>query len=184
MTRDLGDEVTAGTGGRRGGGSSDTAAVGDATIRVAGADDLDELCRLRLAFIGDVRGTDPADFDPAFVAATTSFFVDAMRADRIRSWLAASRGRNVGLVSLLLADVPPLPERPLVREGYLINMYVAPEGRRRGIGRALLDAALGAAADLELRGFHLYATEDGRPLYEQAGFVDAPRFMVRRAAER
>lgn len=153
--------------------------VSDVTIRAAGDDDVDELCRLRLAFIGDVRGTDPAAFDPAFVAATTVFFVDAMRADRIRSWLAVVDGQNVGLVSVLLADVPPLPERPQVREGYVINMYVAPEGRRQGIGRALLDAALGAASNLEVRGFHLYATEEGRPLYEQAGFVEDRRFLVR-----
>lgn len=152
----------------------------DATIRVAGADDLDELCRLRLAFIGDVRHVDPATFDPAFVDATRTFFLDAMQVGRIRSWLAVVGDRAVGLVSVVVADVPPLPGRREVREGYVINAYVAPEGRRRGTGRALLDAALASADELGLRGFHLYATEDGRPLYEQAGFVPDDRFLVRR----
>ena len=152
----------------------------EATIRPATGDDLDQLCRLRLAFIGDVRHVDPATFDPAFVEATRAFFVDEMQADRIRSWLAVVDGRAVGLVSVVVADVPPLPGRHRVREGYVINLYVAPEGRRRGTGRALLDAALASADELGLRGFHLYATDDGRPLYEQADFVPDDRFLVRR----
>ena len=72
------------------------AAMDDATIRVAGADDLDELCRLRLAFIGDVRHVDPATFDRAFVDATRTFFVDAMQAGRVRSWLAVVGEHAVG----------------------------------------------------------------------------------------
>ena len=149
-----------------------------ATIRPATIDDLDELCRLRLEFIADLRGVDPAEFDPAFVATTRRFFVGTMAGDRIRSWLAVLDGANVGVVSVLVADMPPLPERPLGHEGYIVNMYVDPQGRRRGIARALLDAAVGAAADLGLRGFFLHATAEGRPLYADAGFVDDHRIMI------
>jgi len=145
-----------------------------ATIRPATDDDLDELCRLRLAFIADLRGI----VDPAFVTVTRRFFVDTMAAGRIVSWLAVLDDQNVGVVSVLIADMPPLPERHLAHEGYIVNMYVDPQGRRRGIGRALLDAVVASAPALGLRGFFLHATAQGRPLYEEAGFVDDPRIML------
>ena len=150
-----------------------------ATIRPATDDDLDELCRLRLAFIADLRGVDPADFDPVFVTVTRDFVARTMAADRIRSWLAVLDGTNVGVVSVLVADTPPLPERHLGNEGYIVNMYVDPRGRRRGIARALLEAAVAAGDELGLRGCYLHATTQGRPLYASAGFADDPRVMNR-----
>ncbi|WP_421118335.1 GNAT family N-acetyltransferase [Aquihabitans daechungensis] len=153
-------------------------AANAATIRRATDADLDDLCRLRLAFIADLRGVDPAEFDPAFVAATREFFVATMADGRLVSWLAELDRTSAGVVSVLTADVPPLPERPLAHEGYIVNMYVDPRGRRRGIARALLDAAIAAAPSLGFRGFFLHATTEGRPLYASAGFVDDPRIML------
>jgi GNAT superfamily N-acetyltransferase len=54
--------------------------------------------------------------------------------------------------------------------GVVGNMIVAEEHRRRGVGRAVLDAVMD---DLHARGarrLELYATVEGRPLYERAGF--------------
>jgi GNAT superfamily N-acetyltransferase len=54
--------------------------------------------------------------------------------------------------------------------GVVGNMIVAEQHRRRGVGRAILDAVVG---DLRARGarrLELYATVEGRPLYERAGF--------------
>jgi ribosomal protein S18 acetylase RimI-like enzyme len=54
--------------------------------------------------------------------------------------------------------------------GVVGNMVVAETHRRQGVGRALLDAVV---ADLHARGasrLELYATVDGRPLYQGAGF--------------
>ena len=54
--------------------------------------------------------------------------------------------------------------------GVVGNMIVAEQHRRRGVGRAILDAVV---VDLHARGarrLELYATVEGRPLYERAGF--------------
>jgi hypothetical protein len=72
--------------------------VSAATIRPAEDADLAELCRLRLAFIADVRGIDLTEFDASFRDVTRAFFVDTMAAARIRSWLAAS-GQGRGKIS-------------------------------------------------------------------------------------
>ena len=83
-------------------------------------------------------------------------------------------------MSLLLLDLPPRPSDLRTREGYVLNMYVAPHARRQGIGRALFDALLADAAELDLRRLLLQATDDGRPLYEQAGFANDGSFLTLR----
>ncbi|SEL31657.1 GNAT family N-acetyltransferase [Haloferax larsenii] len=62
------------------------------------------------------------------------------------------------------------------REGYILRIYVDPDHRREGIGRALLQAAL---SDLDEKGIDqinamvLVANEPGNDFYEQFGFEHA-----------
>ena len=148
-------------------------------IRLAAADELEDVLRLRLAFIADIRGVEPDAFDPAFVAVTRSYLQDVQAQGRIRSWFACDPGdpAPVAVLSLLRNDAPPLPEQPLAHEGYIVNLWVAPPARRRGIARALLDAAMADGPSWGLRRLYLHATDDGRPLYEQTGFVTDHRWM-------
>ena len=87
------------------------------------------------------------------------------------------------MASVVTHDVPPQPEDPRAHEGYVINMYVRPGSRGRGIGRRLLDACLGLAVEQDLRRFYLYATAAGRPMYEVAGFANHADWMVLRVPE-
>jgi GNAT superfamily N-acetyltransferase len=148
-------------------------------IRPTTAADLDTVLALRLAFVADVRGVQVASFAPDFVEVTRRYLEDVTAADRIRSWLAIDGGEAepVGVVSVLSNDAPPLPEVHLAKEGYVVNLWVAPGARRRGIARALLAAAMGAAPAEGWRRLYLHATDDGRPLYEEAGFVPDARWM-------
>jgi GNAT superfamily N-acetyltransferase len=149
-------------------------------IRPASDADLDELVRLRLAFVADVRGVEPGSFDQECADVTRAFFVDTMARGTIRSWIADDDGTAIGIVSLLIEDSPPLPERPLVREGYVINLWVDPAHRRKGMARLLLDETVAIAPSLRLRGLRLRWTDEGRPLYEHAGFTDDEKVMVLR----
>lgn len=149
-----------------------------AAIRLATADDTETVLHLRLAFIADIRGVDPASFPPAFVEVTRAYLHDVSALGRIRSWLAVDdAGEAVAVISVLRNDSPPLPERPLAHEGYIVNLWVAPHARRQGLARALLDAAMEGGPSWGLRGLYLHATDDGRPLYEQTGFVPDGRWM-------
>ena len=56
-----------------------------------------------------------------------------------------------------------------------INMVIVDEAMRgRGLGRRLMTAAIGLAAERELR---LVATADGLPLYQKLGFVETGTVM-------
>lgn len=170
--------------GRAGDHPRDAAGV---QIRPATTADLDTVTRLRLAFLADLRRDQHpgAALDAEFADATATFLAGASRAGRLHSWLAETAGgadRRHGIVSVLLFPVPPRPDDRRPYDGYIINMYVAPERRHQGIGRALLDACLASAPALGIRRFWLHATEDGRPLYDRAGFSTNPAWMELPAA--
>ncbi|MCB0971358.1 MAG: GNAT family N-acetyltransferase [Acidimicrobiales bacterium] len=151
----------------------------DLTIRRAGETDVDELVRLRLAFLDDVRGPGAVAAVPDLAAATRSWAESGTATGALASWLARLDGETVAATSLALHEVPPLPDDPRTRDGYLLNVYVVPRARRRGIARALLDEAAAAAASLGVRRLTLFATPEGEPLYRSEGFRTDPRWMAR-----
>lgn len=57
------------------------------------------------------------------------------------------------------------------RLGVVGNMIVAPEHRRRGLGAQILEAILGHLSAAGCVRQELYATTDGRPLYQRYGFA-------------
>lgn len=154
-------------------------------IRPLTSTELDQatLLRLRLEFIADIRGCSVVELGAAFAEDTRRFLADVTAQARIHSWIAEAEGDLVGGVSVIVTDAPPLPEYRGTREGYVVNMYVRPASRGQGLARALLDELVAAAPSLELRSLHLYATDAGRPLYEQRGFAPNDRFLARRVPD-
>jgi ribosomal protein S18 acetylase RimI-like enzyme len=140
-------------------------------IRQATGDDLDLLTHLRVAFLADVHRLDPAGVDAGFTDETRAFLTSSFQAGELWSWVAEEDRRAVGVVSVLLVAVPPRIQDRRSREGYIINMYVEPGSRRRGVGDALFRTCLASAGELGLRRFFLKATDDGRPLYARSGFA-------------
>ncbi len=147
-------------------------------LRLATSADLQALRGLRIEFLAESRGIRPDDFSDRLSDDIRQSFERTLASGRTFSWLVEDAGRRVGLASVVVHDVPPLPEDPRSREGYIINMYVRPGFRGRGIGRRLLDACLGTAVNQGFRRFYLYATPSGRPMYEQAGFTNHRDWMV------
>jgi GNAT superfamily N-acetyltransferase len=140
-------------------------------IQQAQPGDLDLLCRLRVAFLAEHRGVEVEMLPNAFVEETRLFLEHMHQSGAIRSWLGEVSGRCVGLVSVVLHDAPPVPEDTRTHEGYVINMYVDPLHRRQGVGKALLETCLASAPELGIRRFYLRATDDGRSIYQLAGFA-------------
>lgn len=148
-------------------------------VREVGTEDVGTLAAMRLAFLAEHRDV---ELDEGVAAATAAWVAGAHADGRLCSWLAEDEaGRCVGVVSLLLIDLPPLPGDVRRHDGYVLNMYVSPGARCRGIGRRLFDACLAGARDRGVRTVSLRATDDGRALYEQAGFAPEAAWMSRSA---
>ncbi|MHB1138674.1 MAG: GNAT family N-acetyltransferase [Microthrixaceae bacterium] len=146
-------------------------------------DDLDRIVALRLEFLADHRRTHGLDdsgvFDDAFVARSRRWVDDLQRQGRLHTWIASGDGRDVGLASVIVHDLPPRPEDVRCRDGRLLHVWVEPPLRGNGLGRELVERCIAAAGELELRTFSLHATDDGRPLYERLGFRAEPAWMER-----
>jgi GNAT superfamily N-acetyltransferase len=147
-------------------------------IRVADLRDVDVLCTLRTEFVVDYRGLDPAGLSRQFAEATRQFFEQGINEGSVVSWLAEEEGAAVGLVSVVLQSAPPRPEDTRSVEGLIINMFVRPTERGRGVGGSLLRSCLAAGPDYRVRKFNLYATDAGRPLYLKEGFSSPNNWMV------
>ncbi|MFI6325283.1 GNAT family N-acetyltransferase [Nonomuraea sp. NPDC050556] len=65
----------------------------------------------------------------------------------------------------------PGPGLPDGRFGYILGMTTAPPHRRRGYGRAILDALMSWYAARGVTRVDLHATSDGEPLYRSYGFT-------------
>jgi GNAT superfamily N-acetyltransferase len=96
----------------------------------------------------------------------------------MRTWIAEEDGEALGIVSVVVNDVPPLPGETRCREGYIVNECVLPPARGRGVGRLLLHAALGSAETLGIGRYCLFAPDAGRPLYVTEGFGSTDRYMM------
>ena len=113
------------------------------------------------------------DFNSEFGEPTPG---PAVLAGRVRDLIEADE-----LTALLAGDAPDglavLRFRPsLWKDGldaYLEELYVVPERRGRGFGRALMNAAIETARDRGAGDMHLGTSEDdvaARRLYESLGF--------------
>lgn len=85
-------------------------------------------------------------------------------------WLVEAGGQAVAGSGLLLLDWPPHTLDPRPVRAYLLNVYTDPEGRGKGLARALTRAAVDETRRRGIRVLSLHASEFGRPLYAALGF--------------
>jgi GNAT superfamily N-acetyltransferase len=149
-------------------------------VRAAATVDADELARLRWEFRIET-GTPPSVTFEAFVDDMRSFVGDALGGERWNAFAADVGDRLVGCVWVQFVERVPHPnlrrgERPIA---YVTNMYVEPAFRDHGLGRELLDAAVGCARRRGASGGILWPSERSVRFYRRAGFGsdDAPLFL-------
>lgn len=145
-------------------------------VRSATPEDLETVVSRRIEFLGAVRGP---GFRPSddLVERTRSFVVAEQGAGRLHTRIAEDGPEFVGIVSVLLWSRPPQPEDTRTTEAYIVNMYVPPAHRRRGIGGRLLDRCLATAEELGVRKLLLHSTDEARSLYESRGFTPKANWM-------
>ncbi|BDU22166.1 hypothetical protein DYGSA30_36230 [Dyella sp. GSA-30] len=86
-------------------------------------------------------------------------------------YVMSDGGTPVAGIGLMLIDWPPHPLHPTQdKRGYVLNVFVEPSYRNRGLARELMTLA---DAEFARRGVGyavLHATEKGKPLYQGLGW--------------
>lgn len=138
-------------------------------LRPIGPADLDLICKHREAMFRQ-SGRDEASL-VAMRAPFRTWLKGALACGDYRGVMAEHDADPVGGVGVMVLDWPPHPSHPeQAKRGYVLNLFVEPEYRGRGLGAALRAAAeeilIERGVDLAI----LHATEQGRPLYLASGW--------------
>jgi ribosomal protein S18 acetylase RimI-like enzyme len=100
----------------------------------------------------------------------TPWVIEMMEAGKYIGWIILDGDKPVASAGLLILDWPPHPLDPGRHRGYLLNVYVEPDYRRRRLASQLIDLALAETRRRNIRVLALHTTAAGRPLYVSNGF--------------
>ena len=135
---------------------------------------LADLVALRLAWKPAASEEDAAALDRDLRAWWGS------EGDRRRAWLARhTQGYAVGMANAAVFTRMPVPGRGSARWLYVANVFVRPEARRAGVGRALMEAMLAWARDEGMVRVVLAPSEMSIQFYRELGFREANDLMRR-----
>ena len=156
-------------------------------VRQADAADIPLLAHHRAAMFRDM-GRLASHHEEALERATASYLRDALPRGEYLAWVAEDRGTppaGIGGAGVQLRPILPRPGDPgddleFGPEAIILNMYVEPAWRRRGVAEALMRAVLHAVAVRGIRLIVLHASDDGRHLYERLGFVPTNEMRLSR----
>lgn len=147
-------------------------------VREATIVDIPLLASHRAAMFRDM-GRLAAERESALIRATADYLRAAVPRGEYLGWVAQSKdspSEPVGGAGVQLRPILPRPGSAgdgieLGPEAIILNVYVEPAWRRRGVGEALMRSVLTALAGGKIRRIVLHASADGRRLYERLGFV-------------
>ena len=140
----------------------------DLEVRRAGAGDAAALARLRWIWRAEERGETGMSW-PQFRSAFGSWL--RLRGDTHYAFLARRGDAVIGMAWLAVVERVPGPGRWTRLGGQLQSVYVLPEHRRRGVGRALVAAARAEAEALGVDWVIVHPSDASASLYAGTGFL-------------
>lgn len=147
-------------------------------VRLATAGDAEVLAHHRAAMFRDMGSLRPELYD-ALREAARPWFAEAVPAGEYVAFLASPAGRPEEIVGgagmQLRRQLPrPTPDGEAIevrQQALVLNVYTEHAWRRRGLAALLMEHVLAWAREHGVGSVVLHASKEGRPLYEQLGFV-------------
>jgi GNAT superfamily N-acetyltransferase len=155
----------------------------DVVIRNGTVGDVPEILRQRRGMYEDMGYGDPAALD-AMVRSCEAYVSKALADGSVRSWLACVDEHIVGGGAVLISPWPGHPYDLECRRATILNLYVYPEFRRKGIARKLMRTMLRWCEREKFAGVWLHASDDGRHLYEALGFEPSNEMRLKLRQQR
>ena len=138
--------------------------------RIATADDARLIAAHRRAMFA-AMGTAPASILDAMSRSFEPWVARMIAEGKYIGWITEDDARPVAGAGLLVLDWPPHPFDPAgEHRGYLLNVYVEPEYRERGVARSLVERCMVEARRRSLRVIALHSSDAARSIYSDLGF--------------
>jgi GNAT superfamily N-acetyltransferase len=138
-------------------------------IRQATQTDIPELLRHRRGMYQAMGYTD-ANALSSMLSACQPYLMAALADASFRGWLALVGERVIAGGAVLINPWPSHPYDLECRRATILNVYVDPEFRRRGIARQLMRTMIDWCRKEGFASVYLHASNEGRALYETLGF--------------
>jgi GNAT superfamily N-acetyltransferase len=139
-------------------------------IRPATPNDLPEILRHRLGMY-EAMGYADASALSSMLSTSKAYLAAALQNGSFRGWMALVEERVIGGGAVLISPWPSHPYDLECRRATILNIYVDPGFRRRGIARQLMQTMIDWCRKQGFAAVYLHASNDGRPLYESLGFA-------------
>ena len=143
--------------------------MAEITIKLATIGDVPALIELRTAFLAEAMGDNPGA--PGLIEALSQYFLGTLPSGEFVAFLALAGDRPIAASGLVFRRLPPISQNLSGMEGYIMNMYTAPEWRGRGIASTLLKELLAVARQANCHRIRLHSFPQAAPVYLRMGFV-------------
>lgn len=140
-------------------------------VRTADKSDIETLIRFRFLYLTDVEGTLSEKQVNALNAQLPSYFERHIGSD-VTVYLAEDNGKPISSIFMVRLEKPASVHFLSGTTCYLMNVYTAPDYRRRGIASMILDKLIADAKSEGITCIDLSATEMGKHVYLKKGFVE------------
>jgi len=97
---------------------------------------------------------------------------------RYLGWIVEEGGAPVASAGLVVLDWPPHPLHPESdKRAYILNVFVEPQFRKRGLAHELLERCMAEARKRQIHVMTLHSSPAGRSVYEKLGFHPTSEMM-------
>jgi GNAT superfamily N-acetyltransferase len=160
----------------------DISDAGKSCIRLAFKEDIPRLAihhRQMFEEIQERNGTFP---DPSGMAVLEKEYAGKLAREfntgTCISWVAEAGNRIVASGAISILPYVPVPYDLSCRVAFLHSIYTEKEYRHQHHASHITQAAANYCRSQGIKRLYLFASDAGRPLYEQTGFVPVPNMML------
>lgn len=146
-------------------------------FRLATAADAAVLADHRVSMFREMGAIRP-ELEERLRQTSAAYFAGAIPSGEYTAWIGHPAGDTTAVAGAGVQFRSLLPRPTLAgdglllgREGLVLNVYTVKGWRRRGVARQLMETIIAWAAGAGIVRLVLGASPEGRPLYEELGFV-------------
>lgn len=141
------------------------------TYKLASLDDIELLVKSRIIVLREANNLDDSADMSELEAQSYDYYRQAIPSGEHIAYLIFDDYKFIGCGGVSFFRVMPTCHNPTGKKAYLMNIYTAPEYRRKGIAYKTLDLLIKSAKEQGINHITLEATAMGQPMYEKYGFT-------------